>query len=93
MQKLSGPFLLSIENVGSLYKSWDREKRFRANNVNINEEMGKQTFLNLQIANPQILGLIPESQNHKFLRYVSPQISNPQILRLIPQSQIRKFPR
>jgi hypothetical protein len=32
-----------------------------------------------QIANPQISGLIPQSQIRTFLRFASPQIANPQI--------------
>jgi hypothetical protein len=38
-----------------------------------------------QIANPQILVLIPLSQIRNFLRYASPQIANPQIFMIIPQ--------
>jgi hypothetical protein len=56
-----------------------------------------------QIANPQILGLIPISQICKFLScanppkvnvqilMINPPIANPQILGLISLSQIRKF--
>ncbi len=36
-------------------------------------------FYNPQIANPQIFGLIPQSQISTFLRQPSPQIANPQI--------------
>ncbi len=36
-------------------------------------------FFSPQIANPQILGLNPQSKIRKFLRYASPQFSNPQI--------------
>jgi hypothetical protein len=91
MQKLTEPFLCSIENVGSLYNRWDRAKRFRANNVIINAEMGKQTFL--KVCKSQIrkfLGLfrnrkfanflgkpVRKSQKSKF--FINPQIANPQI--------------
>jgi hypothetical protein len=36
-------------------------------------------FFTPQIANPRILGLIPQSKIRKFLRCASPQIANPQI--------------
>ncbi len=39
----------------------------------------KLYFRSSQIANPQILELIPLLQIRKFLRYASPQIANPQI--------------
>jgi hypothetical protein len=42
-------------------------------------------FVGPQIANPQILGLIPQSQIRKFLRCASPQIANPQICYVNPQ--------
>ncbi len=35
-------------------------------------------FVSPQNANPQILGLIPQSQIRKFLKCASPQIANPQ---------------
>ncbi len=42
--------------------------------------MGKQIFfVSPQMANPQILGLTPQSQVPKFLKYASLQIANPQI--------------
>ncbi len=41
-----------------------------------------------QIANPQILWLIPQSQNLKFLRYASPQIANPQSVTFAEGPQI-----
>ncbi len=52
-------------------------------------EVGKQTFLSAQIANPQILGFIPLWQIRKFPRYASPQISNLQSFITYPQ--IGKF--
>jgi len=49
-------------------------------------EVGKQTFLiSLQIANPQIFGLLPLSQFRKCLRCASPQILNSQIFMNNPQ--------
>jgi hypothetical protein len=49
-------------------------------------EVGKQTFFKSpQIANLQILGLIPLSQISKILMCVSPQIANPQIFMINPQ--------
>jgi hypothetical protein len=36
-------------------------------------------FVSPKIANPQILGIIPQSQNRKFLRCARPQIANPKI--------------
>jgi hypothetical protein len=49
-------------------------------------EMGKLTYVKSpQIANPQILGLIPLLQIRKFLRCTSPQIANPQIFMIKPQ--------
>jgi len=36
-------------------------------------------FVSPQLAYPQILGLIPQSQIRKFLRCASPQIAKPQI--------------
>ncbi len=53
--------------------------------------MDKQTFLKHAIENEQILGLIPQWQIRKFLRYVSPQMANPQTFVLIRKLQIRKF--
>jgi hypothetical protein len=43
-------------------------------------KVGTQFFsVSLQFANPQILGLIPQSQIRNILRYASRQIPNPQI--------------
>jgi hypothetical protein len=42
-------------------------------------------FESPQIANPQILGFIPQLQNCKFLRCASPQIGNPPIFIMNPQ--------
>jgi hypothetical protein len=39
----------------------------------------------LKSANPQILGLNPQLQNRKFLRYVIPKIPNPQTSFINPQ--------
>jgi hypothetical protein len=47
-------------------------------------------FVCQQIADPQILGLIPQSQIRKFLKFASPQIANPQIATLAEGPQIKK---
>jgi hypothetical protein len=57
------------ENVGSLYQSWDRAKRFRANNVNINTEMGKQTFFFFKICKSQIRKFSGSFRNGKFAHF------------------------
>jgi hypothetical protein len=41
--------------------------------------VGRQIFFSPQIANPQILRLIPQSQISKYLWCSSPQITNPKI--------------
>ncbi len=46
------------------------------------------SFVSPQIANLQILGLIPQSQIRKFMRCASPQITNPQIVCLVYSPQI-----
>jgi hypothetical protein len=46
-----------------------------------------QIFFSPQIENPQILGLILQTQFQKFLRRASPQVANPQIF-LVPSPQI-----
>ncbi len=46
---------------------------------NISKVCMQICFLSPQIAYPQILGLIPQSQIHKFPRCANPQIANPQI--------------
>jgi hypothetical protein len=48
-------------------------------NGNYQEGGRLNVFLSHQIANPEILGLNPQSKIRKFLRYASPQITNPQI--------------
>ena len=48
-------------------------------NGNYQEGGRVNVFLSPHIANPEILGLNPQSQIRKFLRYASPQITNPQI--------------
>jgi hypothetical protein len=70
--------------------------------------MGAQTFfVSPQLANPQIRGLLPQSQIRKFLRCASPQIAKPKICNEqfanhkstnffgvpVRKSQIRKFAR
>jgi hypothetical protein len=44
-----------------------------------NQRWARNFFIGSQIANPQILGLIPQSQICKFLARASPKISNLQI--------------
>ncbi len=52
----------------------------------IRAEVDRQNlFKGPQIANPQILGLIPQLQINKFLRCASPQIANPQIFMIYLQ--------
>ncbi len=49
--------------------------------------MGTQIFsVSPQIANPQILGLIPQSQNRS--KYMGPQIANPQMATFAEGPQI-----
>ncbi len=43
-------------------------------------------FFSPQIANPQILGLIPQLKIRKFLKCESPQIANPQIATVAKQN-------
>jgi hypothetical protein len=47
-------------------------------------------FVSPQIANPQILGLIPQLKIRKFLKCASPQIANPQTATFAEGPQIQK---
>jgi hypothetical protein len=53
-------------------------KKYMLNSLYVKHGV-KETASNPQIANPQILGLFPQSQIREFLRCASPQIANPQI--------------
>ncbi len=57
-------------------------KDYKANYVvRVNPKVGMQSFF----ANPQFLGLIPLSQDHKFLRCACPQIANSQFFMARPR--------
>ncbi len=60
--------------------------------VRLCAEVGKQSIVKSpQIANLQILGLIPLSEILKFLTCAGRQIANPQFFLLIRKSQFRRF--
>jgi hypothetical protein len=73
---------IDVSDVSKIMSQMSKELYFE-------QRWARKFFVCLQIANPQILGFIPQSQILKFLRRASPQFANPQIS-LVSQPTNRK---